>query len=104
MPHDFPLCAVTRSMTNAHQALEILPTHEAVEEPLLGEEEKEEEDFDLACLFYFSILHFRYVTEAATGRSALIVAQQQDVSLQTLLEEARSQTGDSSPTTSYFFR
>lgn len=48
MPHVFPLCTVTRSITKSHRAPESLPTRNEVEETLSKDEEK---DYDLVHLF-----------------------------------------------------
>ena len=96
----FPACAVTRSMGRHHQ-IPPSDTNDSYNTPDTLEENPPN-DLGLVPLFQSSV-DSNMGPVSVTGRAALIAAQQEDPSLQPLLEEALEHTGSSSPNAHYYF-
>lgn len=92
LPDVFPLCAVTRSMTQARHSV------------VSGSEQREVEgdDTDLTTLFQPSVLPNQSLADTDVGRKALVTAQRDDESLLPLFDQVGSHSHDSGPTTTYF--
>ena len=102
LPEVFPLCAVTRSMTRRQPA--VPPVDGERRTNSCEKVEKEEVDLNLSSIFEPPILPSKSFAGVKAGKEALIEAQQQDVSLQPLLEEAQSEVGETGSSTTYFLR
>ena len=98
LPEVFPLCAVTRSMTQPRRA-----TLHSLNEELNHDEfeEEKEGDYNLSRLFQPSMHANQSFPDRKLGREALVKAQRDDVSLLPLFEQAQGSESESGPTTSY---
>ena len=100
LPEVFPLCAVTRSMTQAMTQADVSPGLSG--ELDHGEIEVEKEgDYNLSLLFRPSVLPNQSFSDRRLGREALVKAQREDVSLLPLFEQAQGSECESGPTTKY---